>query len=268
MTVTVAKEQPTQGKGEERGAEKKNAVAQNGKGNTVGAKPAEEQLAPASKAKPDEQAGSTDTTAPQVSKPAAAQGNPGQNASNPGKEHPEQKAQGNQTQQVLDAGLVLQPQQSADSAQPTAKAAPAPGELHQSILSQVKDGVVVHDAKGSGQMTIRLNPEELGELKIQIRMDDGNRVKIEVQASSSSVKDLLMSNLDSLREALSGKEFSMERFDVSTGGGFGGSLSEQQGNHQQQSTPRFARNGGYGQTQAATVRYMTDETDNLLDVRL
>lgn len=275
VTVTINQQQP-QAKAEPtdaataagQGTGKKDAVAQAGKGNLAGGKAADEQVAAPPKGATGETTGSKGATTAQAGKPAAAQGNPGQDAPTAGKEHPEQKAQGNQTQQALNTAFGMQPQQNTESAQPAAKAAPAQSELHQSILAQVKDGVVIHDAKGNGQMTIRLNPDQLGELKIQVRMDDANGVKIEVHATNSSVKDLLMSNLDSLKEALSGKNFTMEGFDVSTGGGgFNGSLPDQQGNPQQQSTPRFARSGGYGQSQP-TVKYVTDEADNLLDVRL
>lgn len=275
ITVTLAAdEHQAPAKDEQTGAstagqktEKKDAN-QTGKGDLAATKPAKEQIA-ASKDGSEQAAGSKSTGTAQAARPAAPQASQGQGTSNAGKEHPQQNAQGNQTMQALNPGTALQAQQAADNTQPAAKAATAQSDLHQSILSQVKDGMVVHDAKGNGQMTIRLNPEQLGELKIQIRMDDANRVKIEVQATNSAVRDVLMSNLDSLKEALSGKNFTMEGFDVSTGGGgFHDSLAEQQGNSQQHSTPRFARSGGYGQSPPAPVRYMTDEADNLLDVRL
>lgn len=231
-------------------------------------KPSAEQTAAAPKANADDTVAKNSTVG-QSAKAAPAPATPAQNSADAGgKEHPEQKAQGKEAEQVLTSGIGVQTQTAVESAQPAPKAAQPQSELHQSIMSQVKDGVVVHDAKGNSQMTIRLNPEQLGELRIQVRMDDGNRVRIDIQADNSAVKDLLMSNLDSLKEALAGKNLSMDGFDVSTGGGsFNGSLPEQQGNPQQHSAPRFARGGSYGEPQAATVKYMTDEADNLLDVR-
>jgi flagellar hook-length control protein FliK len=156
---------------------------------------------------------------------------------------------------------------TAEVAQPEAKPATLKSALHESILAQVKDGVVAHDSKGNGQMSIRLNPGELGELKIQVRMED-NRLRVEVQADNRAVKDLLMSNLDSLKEALSGKNFTMDGFDVSTGAGGFGSLPEQKGSPQQQSTFRSsARSGGYAGRDEGRVNYLTGEVNNLLDVR-
>lgn len=185
------------------------------------------------------------------------------------KGHPEQKAQSTQNAAATLQALDTRAQASVES-RLTGEAKPAQlKELHENILSQVKDGVVTHDGKGNGQLSIRLNPGELGELKIQVRMDD-NRVRVEVQADNKMVKDLLMSNLDSLKESLTSKNFSMEGFDVSTGGGFNSPLNEQQGDPQQQQRAwvRTARADAYGdQPEPTRVNYMTEEVNTLLDVR-
>jgi flagellar hook-length control protein FliK len=139
--------------------------------------------------------------------------------------------------------------------------------LHRSILSQVKDGAVTHDSKGNGQMNIKLNPAELGELNIQVRMEDG-RVRVDVQAENRMVKDLLMSNLDTLKEALAGRNFTMEGFEVSTGGGFNNAHPEQRANPQQRSVRRVP-GSGYAEADGSEVRvnYLTTDVNNLLDVR-
>ena len=151
---------------------------------------------------------------------------------------------------------------------PVAKPVNLNSALHDSILAQIKDGVVTHDDKGNGQMSIRLNPGELGELKIQVRMDD-NRLRVEVQADNKMVKDLLLSNLDSLKDSLASKNFTMAGFDVSTGGGgFNSPLPEQKGSPRQQSQLRSARAGAYPDQGGSTrVSYLTGEVNNLLDVR-
>ncbi|GFO67307.1 hypothetical protein GMLC_08860 [Geomonas limicola] len=180
----------------------------------------------------------------------------------------EQKAQVNQNAQAQLAGFTLKPE-SAGEAQVAAETKPTHlKDLHESILSQIKDGVVTHDGKGNGELSIRLNPGELGELKIQVRMED-NRVRVEVQADNKMVKDLLMSNLDSLKDSLTSKNFTMEGFDVSTGGGFNSPLQQQQGDAQQQRAWfKSARAGGYGgEAETTRVNYVTEEVNNLLDVR-
>jgi flagellar hook-length control protein FliK len=198
------------------------------------------------------------------------QGSTSQDGSgDPGKKgHPEQKAQ-------VAAGAPVQPQGVGVQLEPVNTQAPLPeakpvnlkSALHESILSQIKDGVVSQDFKGNGQMSIRLNPGELGELKIQVRMDD-NRLHVEVHADNRMVKDLLLSNLDSLKDSLTSKNFTMEGFDVSTGGGFNSPLPEQKENPRQQAFNRSARAGAYpDQGEETKVNYLTGEVNNLLDVR-
>jgi len=184
------------------------------------------------------------------------------------KGHPEQKAQANEGAQVQTQGIGLTAPAAAEAQQAETKPASLKNALHESILSQVKQGVVTHDGKGNGQMSIRLNPGELGELKIQVRMED-NRLRVEVQADNRMVKDLLMSNLDSLKDSLTSKNFTMEGFDVSTGGGgFNSPLSEEKGSPQQQAFLRSARAGAYpDQGEEGKVNYLTGEVNNLLDVR-
>ncbi|WP_224959575.1 flagellar hook-length control protein FliK [Geomonas subterranea] len=177
-----------------------------------------------------------------------------------------QKGEQSQNGQMLGAGLTAQAA-PAEVAQAETRQAGGKSFLHESILSQVREGVVTHDGKGNGQMSIRLNPGELGELKIQLRMEN-NRLNVEVQADNRMVKDLLMSNLDSLRESLSGKNLTMEGFNVSTGGGgFNAPLNEERGNQQQHQPQRFARGAGYDGQDAPRVNYLTAEVNNLLDVR-
>jgi flagellar hook-length control protein FliK len=186
------------------------------------------------------------------------------------KGHPEQKAQGNGGDQVQPQGLGSHAAVAAEASQAaeTKPAATLKSALHESILSQVREGVVTHDGKGNGQMSIRLNPGELGELKIMVRMED-NRLRVEVQADNRMVKDLLMSNLDSLKQSLTSKDFTMEGFEVSTGGGgFNTPLPEQKEGARQQSSLRSAKAGGYpDQVDDVRVNYLTGEVNNLLDVR-
>jgi len=199
-----------------------------------------------------------------------SQGSAGQNGfGDAGKNgHSEQKAQTSQGAPIQPQGIGLPATPVGELPQPEVKPENLKSALHESILAQVKDGVVKHDNKGNGQMSIRLNPGELGELKIQVRMDD-NRVRIEVHADNSTVKDLLMSNLGSLKDSLSSKNFSMEGFDVSTGGGaFNSPLPDQKESPRQQPLLRSARAGAYPeQTKDAGVNYLTGEVNNLLDVR-
>ncbi|BCG48974.1 hypothetical protein GEOBRER4_n3869 [Citrifermentans bremense] len=165
---------------------------------------------------------------------------------------------------------VSKAQQVEQPAQPqaAAKATREEGALHRDVLAQVKQGTMVHDGKGNGTMSIRLNPGELGELKIQVHMED-NRFKVEVHAENRTVRDLLMNNLDSLKEALSGKDLAMEGFDVSTGGGdFFGRQAEQRESLRQQAMPKPVRLAGYEALEERRFTYATPAGGGLLDLRL
>lgn len=157
-------------------------------------------------------------------------------------------------------------QAATEAAPPEQKGTHPQSALHESILSQVKDGVVTHDANGGREISIRLTPEELGELKIQVRME-GSKVHVEVVAENQAVKDVLLSNLDSLKQALSSKSFNMDGFNVSTGGTFS-QLPEDKREPRQQPQQRTTRIGGYGEdSEVARVNYLTGGDNTLLDFR-
>ncbi|HTP63774.1 MAG TPA: flagellar hook-length control protein FliK [Geobacteraceae bacterium] len=82
------------------------------------------------------------------------------------------------------------------------------------IVDQVRQKL---DANGraadNGQITLKLHPQELGELKISMRLDDHN-LKVEIVTQNPSVKEALMQNIDTLKETLSRQNIAMERFDV------------------------------------------------------
>ena len=219
---------------------------------------------------PVEEPGSKTAASIGAAKFVPFQGSAGQDDSGAAgkKGNPEQKAQAGAGAPVQPQGVGMPATAGTEAPPPEAKPVNLKSALHESILAQIKDGVVTHDDKGNGQMSIRLNPGELGELKIQVRMDD-NRLRVEVQADNKMVKDLLMSNLDSLKDSLTSKNFTMAGFDVSTGGGgFNSPLPEQKGSPRQQSQLRSARAGAYsGQGESARVSYLTGEVNNLLDVR-
>ncbi len=113
--------------------------------------------------------------------------------------------------------------------------------LHKNILDQLKEGIVTHDSKGNGRMSIRLNPADLGELQVNVRMDE-HRVKVEIISDNRTVREALMGNLDTLKETLSKQNLSMEGFHVSTsaGEGFSQAFREETGAHK--NALRLARN--------------------------
>jgi hypothetical protein len=94
-------------------------------------------------------------------------------------------------------------------------AADARVPLAEQIHKQIREKLDAHDnGSNNGRITLRLHPEELGELKINMRMED-QRLKVEIVTENQSVKDALMQNLDTLKETLSRQNIAMDRFNVS-----------------------------------------------------
>ena len=107
--------------------------------------------------------------------------------------------------------------------------------LGEQITNQIREKL---DALGhgsdKGQITLKLHPDDLGELKINMRME-GQHLKIEITTQNPSVKEALMQNLDTLKETLSRQNIAMDRFDVSAdtrqglhqGGGDGRQMTQE-----------------------------------------
>jgi flagellar hook-length control protein FliK len=84
------------------------------------------------------------------------------------------------------------------------------------INHQVREKLESGDyGSNKGNITLKLHPEELGELKINLRMEE-QHLKIEIVTEHTSVKEALMQNLATLKETLSRQNIAMDRFNVST----------------------------------------------------
>lgn len=84
--------------------------------------------------------------------------------------------------------------------------------IHRQVREKLESGDY---ASNKGDITLKLHPEELGELKINLRMED-QRLKVEIVTENRAVKEALMQNLDTLKETLSRQNITMDRFNVST----------------------------------------------------
>ncbi|RNC70717.1 MAG: flagellar hook-length control protein FliK [Desulfuromonadales bacterium] len=145
--------------------------------------------------------------------------------------------------------------------------------LRDSIMAQVKEGIAHREPSGNGQIAIRLNPAELGELRINVQVVD-QHVKVEVLAANSQVRDILLGNLDSLKENFSRQNLTMTGFDVSTGTGQGFDQFFREGRATGQGTTKTLYTQGMMEedettaVQAVESFYYTDRRDSILDVRL
>lgn len=64
---------------------------------------------------------------------------------------------------------------------------------------------------------IRLDPPELGRLQIALSID-GDQVSVQFQASGTAVKDLILQQVDRLRQAMASHDLNLVNVNVSTGG--------------------------------------------------
>jgi flagellar hook-length control protein FliK len=87
--------------------------------------------------------------------------------------------------------------------------------LSEQLTNQIKEKLDANDhVPNNGRITLKLHPEEFGELKINMRMED-QHLKVEITTQNASVKEALMQNLDTLKETLSRQNIAMDHFKVS-----------------------------------------------------
>jgi|GEM_PF-1195438 len=153
--------------------------------------------------------------------------------------------------------------------------APVQNEARQSglsgqVLQQVKESLLNHEVKaGNDQIVLKLSPENLGTLKMNLSMD-GQGLKVEIVAENHVARDALLQNVDSLRESLARQNISMQSFNVTTGNP---GQRQQQGDwresgRQQQNT--WMTSAGYetSDTPVATTRlaYQTASPHTMVDL--
>lgn len=81
-------------------------------------------------------------------------------------------------------------------------------------LSNMTSSISGMSVSGGGEMRIKLNPGNLGELMIRVSTD-GNHVGLKVQASDSGAKKILEESISSLKDSLAGQNLSLGRVDIS-----------------------------------------------------
>lgn len=145
------------------------------------------------------------------------------------------------------------------------------GTINETVLRQIREKLAASlPEKDTGKVTLRLNPRELGDLTIDIRMEN-QKVAIDISAQNAVVKEALMQHLDTLKETLTRQNITMERFDVSTGTGHGADHSSRQERQQarQQGNGAAFSFEGYRREETVQARH-TDwlpRENSLVDMR-
>ncbi len=105
---------------------------------------------------------------------------------------------------------------------------------HSQIIDQVAGQFTMNRKLESGTITLRLHPAELGELRMEIKVEQDN-IKAHITAQNPQVQDLLDRNLPRLRQALEQQGMNLAHMQVSvaTDDGGNGQFFQEQFNRQQ-----------------------------------
>lgn len=144
------------------------------------------------------------------------------------------------------------------------------------VMRQVTDRLAAHEIKqGADQISLKLSPEHLGNLQLNLRMND-QQVRVEIVAEHRAVREALLQQVDQLKESLTRQNIKMESFDVTTTNG--GLMQQQAGDWRQTASerrPLYAQQQyGAGKTVGTTdvgsgagVQYFAPQYQSTLDVR-
>jgi flagellar hook-length control protein FliK len=92
------------------------------------------------------------------------------------------------------------------------------------LLDQVGKQISRSILRGDRIVSLKLKPPELGRMRIKIDIKD-NALKLGMVTEHSSVKELLLSNVHELREALVSQGIKLENIDIQINTGFGQSMA-------------------------------------------
>ena len=111
---------------------------------------------------------------------------------------------------------------------------------HSQIINQVIDRFTLNRTLESGNITLKLHPAELGELRMEIRVEQDN-IKAHITTQNPQVQEILDRHLPRLREALEQQGLNLEQMTVTVGADDGSNsqlFQEHFGSRQPQRSPR------------------------------
>ncbi|GAB6058083.1 flagellar hook-length control protein FliK [Desulfonatronum parangueonense] len=115
-----------------------------------------------------------------------------------------------------DLRTILGQTNSANNAETAAKRiisnAPAP---HRSVLNQVNSGLLQNLGQGRQQLTLQLNPADLGSLTVNLKVV-GKEIQAVLRAESSEARQIIAENMPLLRQSLESQGLRVTRLEVST----------------------------------------------------
>lgn len=141
------------------------------------------------------------------------------------------------------------------------------------VARQVFERLGAHEFKqGSDQISLRLSPEHLGAVQLNLRMEEQG-LKLEIITEQRGVREALLRQGDELKETLARQNIRIDSFDVSTGNLGGQSQQrewrqmnpEQRMYHAQYASA--ARGGAVVQDSLQGVQYFAPQYQSTIDVR-
>ncbi|MBK9580129.1 MAG: flagellar hook-length control protein FliK [Fibrobacterota bacterium] len=143
---------------------------------------------------------------------------------------------------------------AADAADPSRPRHLTPGGTASELIGrQVLEKVHVQLAEGKRELSLRLWPEELGEVRLSLRMSDGNGIQANMVVENDAVRQAMLDSMPQLRDALARHGLDLEKMTVSVGTGgsaMAGSGSEADRKRGDESRDG-RRGGGFQQTEIA-----------------
>lgn len=94
---------------------------------------------------------------------------------------------------------------------------PPPSNAFSSVIERVAAEISTHTRQGQHEITMRLEPPELGNLKIELVLD-GDRLQARVTAEVADARNLIQMHLPELREALQAHKLDLVNVQVDLGG--------------------------------------------------
>jgi flagellar hook-length control protein FliK len=85
----------------------------------------------------------------------------------------------------------------------------------------ITERITMNAAKNIKQVTIHLDPPELGSLELKLQIKDDQQAHVQVQVQNPQVKEALESSAQRLREMLASQGLELSEFDVQTDSGRG-----------------------------------------------
>jgi flagellar hook-length control protein FliK len=121
------------------------------------------------------------------------------------------------------------------------------GTTSEFIGRQVLEKIHVQLSEGRKELSLRLWPEELGEVRLSLRMDEGSKVQAHMVVENESVRQAMLDSMPQLREALVKHGMDLEKMSVSVGQKDSGSTGSGSASGDRDGEGRKQGGGGRGQ---------------------